>query len=123
MDYDYFVIIVDTSNQFAGFKVNQSHWNAKTAISDTAEKIKTDKLVAIIGAGPTGVETASEISSNIKSIKVTLYTGRIGLLTDFSKRKAGATAELEKVGVNITNGEWSQICIVYYCRRSPSVSR
>ncbi|SGZ56476.1 CIC11C00000003080 [Sungouiella intermedia] len=104
LSYDMLVIAVGTSNQFAGFKVHKSHKVAKEAIEDMAHKLRTSKLIAILGGGPTGVETAGEIALNIDTIDVTLYTGRSGPLADYPKLKQGAQQKLTKLGVNIVNG-------------------
>lgn len=103
LSYDFLVLATGTSTQFSGFKVNSSHWNAREAILTTGARVKAANTIAIVGAGPTGVETAGELASCLKSLQVTLYTGRSGPLADFPKLKAGATEKLEKVGVNIVN--------------------
>lgn len=103
LPYDFLVLATGTSSQFSGFKVNRSHYHARSAILATAARIKAANRVAIVGAGPTGVETAGELAANIKTLKVTLYTGRSGPLADFPKLKNGAAEKLEKVGVEIIN--------------------
>lgn len=103
LKYDFLVIATGTSSEFAGFKVNQSHTKAMDAITETAKLIKESKLVAIIGAGPTGVETAAEIAYAVKSTKVTLYTGSTGPLTALPRLASGANTKLADLGVEIVN--------------------
>lgn len=103
LNYKYLVIATGTSSQFDGFKVNYSHLNAKKAIEETAQQIKTAKLIAVIGGGPTGVETAGELGESAKWAKVTLYTGCDGPLGDYPKLMPGASEKLEKLGVTIIN--------------------
>lgn len=101
--YDILVLATGTASKFKGFKVNESHKVAKKSIEETAESIKSSKTIAIIGAGPIGVETAGEIAHKYSSINVSLFTGKIGPLAAFPVFTNGATAKLEALGVDIIN--------------------
>lgn len=103
LSYDLLVLATGTKSNFNGFKVNDSHLDAKRAIEDTAKKLEAAKLVAVIGGGPTGVETAGEISYTYKSAAVTIYSGNSGPLSAIPKLLSGATSKLEALGVEVVN--------------------
>ncbi|QFZ26785.1 putative apoptosis-inducing factor [Clavispora lusitaniae] len=104
IEYDLLVIATGAKSNFAGFKVNSSADEAKAAIEKTVSQLQTAKSVAVIGGGPTGVETCGEIASKYKSISVTLYTGSVGPLPTFPSLTRGATDKLSKLGVKVING-------------------
>lgn len=103
LDYDLLVLATGSKTHFNGFKVNDSHLDAKKAIKETAEKLKTAKLVAVIGGGPTGVETVGELAYAFKSTAVTLYTGSTGPLPATPQLLAGANTKLKTLGVEVIN--------------------
>lgn len=103
LDYDVLVLATGSATLWNGYKVNESHLAAKDTILTTAEKLKSAKTVAIVGGGPTGVETAGELSHAFKNLKVTLYTGGSGPLAGLAKLEAGATDKLNNLGVEIIN--------------------
>lgn len=103
LDYNLLVLATGSKTNFNGFKVNDSHLDAQKAIKETAEKLKTAKLVAVIGGGPTGVETVGEIAYALKSAAVTLYTGSSGPLPATPQLLAGATTKLNTLGVEVVN--------------------
>lgn len=103
LTYDLLVLATGAKSQFDGYKVNESHLTARAALEETAKKLKTAKLVAIIGGGPTGVETAGEISYAYKSTAVTLYTGSSSPLSSHQKLVSGAITKLKNLGVEVVN--------------------
>lgn len=103
LEYDILVLATGSSTLWSGYKVNESHETAKLAIEEAASKIKTAKLVAIVGGGPTGVETAGEIAYALKSVKVTLYTGSSGPLSATPRLESGAASKLKALGVEVIN--------------------
>lgn len=103
LDYDVLVLATGSATLWDGYKVNESHLAAKDTILATAEKLKSAKTVAIVGGGPTGVETAGELAHSFKNLKVTLYTGASGPLAGLPKLEAGATAKLKNLGVEVIN--------------------
>lgn len=103
LSYDILVIATGTATKFHGWKVNESHLLAKSAIEEAAQQIKAAKSIAVVGGGPTGVETAGEIAHNNKGSKVTLYTGLLGPLSAFPTLVDGASAKLKALGVEVVN--------------------
>lgn len=105
LNYDILVIASGTEAKWAGYKVNTDHTAAKKAIFDANEALKNALSVAIVGGGPTGVESAGEISHEFKNTKVTLYTGGSGPLAGAApKLSEKAELKLKELGVNVVNG-------------------
>ncbi|KAM9892808.1 hypothetical protein OXX79_009776 [Metschnikowia pulcherrima] len=93
-----------TQAKWAGWKVNTSHEDAQKAILATNHALKKASTVAIVGGGPTGVETAGEIAKEFPSAKVTLYTGADAPLAFAGPSlSVKATRKLENLGVQIIN--------------------
>lgn len=103
LDYDYLVIASGVASKYAAFKVNLDGNEARKAIEDVHAKLPTIKSLAVIGGGPTGVETVGEIAHDYPDIKVTLYTGAAGPLATVPKLVKGATDKLAALGVEIVN--------------------
>lgn len=103
LDYDFLVIATGTKSAFNGWKVNESHESTKAAIEDANTKLKTAKTIAVLGAGPTGVESAGEVADFVPKAEVSLYTGAAGPLLSVPSLSAGATKKLEALGVKIIN--------------------
>ncbi|KAM9893643.1 hypothetical protein OXX79_009213 [Metschnikowia pulcherrima] len=104
LKFDILVIASGTRAKWAGWKVNTSHEDAQKAILATNHALKKASTVAIVGGGPTGVETAGEIAKEFPSAKVTLYTGADAPLAFAGPSlSVKATRKLENLGVQIIN--------------------
>lgn len=104
LKFDILVIASGTQAKWAGWKVNTSHEDAQKAILATNHALKKALTVAIVGGGPTGVETAGEIAKEFPLAKVTLYTGADAPLAFAGPSlSVKATRKLENLGVQIIN--------------------
>lgn len=106
ISYDAIVIASGARAHHPAFKLgNQPFEITEQEIKQLSEQIKAASSVAIIGGGPTGVETAAEIAHTYKDTTVTLYTGASGPLADYGSHKttSGATRKLEALNVKIVN--------------------
>lgn len=102
--YDILIIATGTTYGYAGFKVNELHESAILTLLKTNKRLKTAKSVAVVGGGPTGVESAGEIAYQFKGTRVTLYTGSEGPLSLFPTLAKTADRHLRTLGVEIVNG-------------------
>lgn len=102
VDYDILIIATGTQVQFPGFGVNGDHSKTKAALESVLEKLKSASSVAVVGGGPTGVESAGEFASDLNAA-VTLYTGPSGPLSriDGGRLVAPATQQLEALGATV----------------------
>lgn len=103
ISYDLLVIATGTKSHFAGFKVNESHLEAKSALQVTAKKLESANLVAVIGGGPAGVETVGEIAYAYKSAQITLFAGNSGPLAAVPRLVDGGTSKLKELGVEVVS--------------------
>ncbi|GEQ67878.1 hypothetical protein JCM33374_g1544 [Metschnikowia sp. JCM 33374] len=104
LEYDILVIASGTEAKWKGYKVNQDYQDARKAILSASKALKDASSVAIIGGGPTGVESAGEIAAEYKQASVTLYTGSSGPLVSAAESlSAKATSKLQQLGVEIVN--------------------
>lgn len=108
LDYDILVIASGSRSRFNGFKVNDSFELAQEAIISTVDHLKIAKLAAVIGGGPTGVETAAEIAYAYSDVNVTLYTGSKGPLLATPKLSSSATTKLGQAGATVINNVRTQ---------------
>lgn len=104
INYDYLIVATGTHTTSTIYKDNTVEKTVEN-IKSTTKTIQGCKSIAVIGGGPTGVETASEIASCHKDIKVNLYAGNKGPLPMMNtKRINSATDQMKALGINIING-------------------
>lgn len=101
IEYDFLVVASGTRNGDM-FKVNKDSKNAASSLETAVEKIKKASTIAIIGGGPTGVETAGELAHDLSDKKITIYTGGKEPLERV--KISGATGKLERLKVEVVNG-------------------
>lgn len=99
--YDFLVIASGSGTHWDGFKTNLDHQLAHKCILDASSTLKSSKRVAIIGGGPTGVETAGEIADAFPAVDVHLFSGPAPLAEVSPSLAASATQKLEALGVNV----------------------
>lgn len=103
----YDILVVASGARYADptFKLVDNHSSTVKSIEQISADLKHASKIAIVGGGPTGVETAGEIGQlygNSKSI--TLYTGSDGPLAHLGDhRSKQATLKLEKLNVKVVN--------------------
>lgn len=107
ISYDYLILATGSRYESNAFKLSatEDHTSTLIAIDDLVSKINAAKSIAIIGAGPTGVETAGELGYNYgKEKKIDLYTGSSAPLPSLrdSTRKS-AISRLKNLDINVIN--------------------
>ncbi|CAH6718315.1 putative oxidoreductase Ptalp [[Candida] jaroonii] len=103
LDYEHLVIATGTSHGEL-FKPSSSGAmdSNVSLIKSTAEKIKSNKNIAVIGGGPTGVEVSGDIAHHYPDKSVDLYTGSGNPLPTLPlKKQLQAVSMLEKKGVKV----------------------
>lgn len=105
LTYDVLVIASGTRYATPTFKLLGDYSQTIESIEKVNKEIKSATKIAIIGGGPTGVESAGEIGYEYGKTKtVTLYTGSKGPLSYLGDhRSQQADLKLQKVGVKVVN--------------------
>ncbi|CAN6630201.1 hypothetical protein TRVA0_012S02278 [Trichomonascus vanleenenianus] len=102
--YDYLVIASGARTPSAAFKLATSYEESISALEKLIERIKSAKSIAVVGGGPTGVESAADIKVHSPEKDVVLYTGDKYPLAVMGKRRARiAQSKLEAKGVVVIN--------------------
>lgn len=111
LPYDILVIASGTSYESPLFKLRGGHESTVDEIKKTSEDIKTASKIAVVGGGPTGVETAGEIGYQYGKLKsVTLITGSTGPLAYLGEhRSLQALKKLHDVGVLVVNSKRAEM--------------
>lgn len=106
LDYDILVIASGSGTKWSGFKVNTDYKKGQAELLAASSQLKTAKSVALIGSGPTGVETAGEIAENFPDVVVSLYSGNKAPLESEAPSLAPfALQKLQDLGVKIIHGD------------------
>lgn len=104
--YDNLILASGSRSSHTAFKMSNSgdHTVIEDAIKLLTSEIKNASSIAVIGGGPTGVETASEIAFEFDNKKVTLFTGESRPLARLSEKlSTNATKKLRDVNVKVVN--------------------
>ncbi|ANB13109.1 hypothetical protein AWJ20_1389 [Sugiyamaella lignohabitans] len=101
--YDSLIIATGARTENVSYKLVGSHEETVDAVKTLNNAVKAAKTIAIGGGGPTGVETAGELSSTYPSKKVTLYTGASRPLEHLGKLGGPAEKKLVNLGVKVIN--------------------
>ncbi|CAK7900197.1 apoptosis-inducing factor 1 [[Candida] anglica] len=106
--YDYLVVATGTKSLSSAFKLNGSFEESHSSVKELNKQIIASQRIAIVGGGPTGVETAGEIAYSYPKKEVVLYTGSSGPL-DFMGTKKSNTASkmLTDLKVKVVNNKRS----------------
>lgn len=107
LNYDVLVVATGSKTPAPYYKLNSSWEETESAIRDASKSISAAKNIAVIGGGPTAIETAAEIaekygkSADRKSI--TLFSGKQSpmLETLGKSRSQTIVKRLQKMGVNV----------------------
>ncbi|CAK9439548.1 uncharacterized protein LODBEIA_P36480 [Lodderomyces beijingensis] len=106
--YDYLVIASGARSISPAWKLNheKDYQYAVDEIEKLSSAIKDASSIAIVGGGPTGVETAGELATAYKNKHITLYTGSPAPLSaQLPNHSKSTIAKLEKLGVEIINDQ------------------
>lgn len=105
LSYDVLVIASGTRYGTPTFKLLDDYTLTIKSIEKINKDIKAANKIAVIGGGPTGVETAGEIAYEYgKTKSITLYTGSKGPLSYLGDhRSRQAVLKLQKLGVEVVN--------------------
>lgn len=104
--YDNLILASGSRSSHPAFKLSNSgdHTVLTDEIKKLTKEIKNASNIAVIGGGPTGVETSSEIAFEFDNKKVTLFTGASGPLATLSQKiSSNATKKLQDAGVQVVN--------------------
>ncbi|SCU87736.1 LAME_0D11276g1_1 [Lachancea meyersii CBS 8951] len=106
VSYDFLVVASGSKAQSAAFKLDGDYTLTEKVQQELQACIKASKEIAILGGGPTAVETAGEIGHTYgKEKNVTLYTGSKGPLTEWNPKVTDdAVQKLQAVHVKVVNG-------------------
>lgn len=113
LSYDYIIITSGSRAHNPVFKLGHGSFDeTETTLKSLHEQIKEASTVAVVGGGATGVETCAEIAYAYKNIKVTLYTGSSGPLSEYgAKTTSGATRKLTDLNINIVNNVFTKTVV------------
>jgi NADH dehydrogenase FAD-containing subunit len=103
ISYDVLIIATGAHAEHPSFKLGTTHEASMQAIKDLSDSIKKATTVAVIGGGPTGVETAGELGFTYPDKKVLLYTGGSRPLQTYGNLGEPAAKKLLKVNVTVIN--------------------
>ncbi|KAJ9113461.1 hypothetical protein QFC19_000381 [Naganishia cerealis] len=105
LTYDVLVIASGTRYATPTFKLLGDYSLTIESIEKVNKELKAATKIAVIGGGPTGVETAGEIGYEYGKTKtITLYTGSKGPLSYLGDhRSKQAELKLQKLGVKVAN--------------------
>jgi NADH dehydrogenase FAD-containing subunit len=104
ISFDILVIATGARTEDASFKLATTHEASLEAVKKLNESTKLAKKIAVIGGGPTGVETAGELKSHYPEKQVILYTGASQPLDGLANLGYHAAKKLDALGVRIVNG-------------------
>lgn len=103
LEYDYLFIATGTTCDNKAFKLDGTHQETKQEIDDLNKKLLGSKSIAIVGGGPTGVETAGEIGYYCKG-KIVFYTGKALPVHKLGeKRGLSVVEQMNELGVEVVN--------------------
>ncbi|KAK2007759.1 FAD/NAD(P)-binding domain-containing protein [Colletotrichum eremochloae] len=102
LPYDYLVLATGTraASPDMPWKGANSHEETINLLHETAEKVKAAKHIVLAGAGPTGVECASEIRFEYKDKEVVLLSAHDEILGGDAIAK-GVESEIVRLGVQV----------------------
>ncbi|CUM67567.1 uncharacterized protein PRCAT00005267001 [Priceomyces carsonii] len=104
LKYDYLIIATGTRSDQKWMKVNENSDESINELKKLSEDVRAAESIAVVGAGPTGVEIAGELGFNFgKDKKITIYTGASGPLSLLGSKSSTTVTNLLKL---------ANVCIV-----------
>lgn len=104
LEYDYLFIATGTTCDNKVFKLNGTHHETKKEVIELNKKLLSSESIAIVGGGPTGVETAGEIGYYCKGKKIVFYTGKKMPVHRLGEQRAQSVVDqMNDLGVEVVN--------------------
>lgn len=104
LEYDYLFIATGTTCDNKVFKLNGTHLETKKEVTELNKKLLSSESIAIVGGGPTGVETAGEIGYYCKGKKIVFYTGKKLPVHRLGEQRAQSVMDqMNDLGVEVVN--------------------
>ncbi|KAF2811819.1 FAD/NAD(P)-binding domain-containing protein [Mytilinidion resinicola] len=106
LEYESLIIATGTTSKSALWTLHGDYTITRDAFKDLHARLPKAQRIAIVGGGPSGVETAGEIAYRFKDRDITLLSGTTRLLSNLKNTGVSATAEkkLKALNVSIVHG-------------------
>ncbi|SCU80211.1 LAFA_0B08152g1_1 [Lachancea sp. 'fantastica'] len=103
--YDFLILASGSRAHSPAFKLHGNYTQSRDALLDLSNKIKSAKTIAVLGGGPTAVETTGELGLSYgKDKSISIYTGASGPLANWnSKVTERASQQLKNLNVQVVN--------------------
>ena len=108
LEYDFLVIALGSSNAGVCKPSSPASATALAALVSVRDAVRDAKVVAVVGGGPSGVDVAGEIATEVPGVEVHLVQRGAALLTEPAGLppafRASVTAALAQLGVRVHCG-------------------